>query len=57
VKVFDDAYSSDLSEVAFFVFRHFVCFTALACSDRLEQIFAVVPARPLFGEPDEAWRD
>jgi hypothetical protein len=57
VKVFDDAYSSDLSEVPFFACRHFVCFTALACSDRLEQIFAVVPARPLFGEPDEAWRD
>lgn len=57
VKVFDDAYSSDLSDVAFFVCRHFVCFTALACSDRLKQIFLIVPALPLFGEPDEAWRD
>ena len=57
VKVFDDSYSSDLSDVAFFVCRHFVCFTALACSDRLKQIFLIVPALPLFGEPDEAWRD
>jgi hypothetical protein len=37
--------------------NHLIYVTALACSDRLEQIFAVVPALPLFGEPDEAWRD
>jgi hypothetical protein len=37
--------------------NHLIYFTAWAGSDRLEQIFAVVPARLLFGEPDGAWRD
>jgi hypothetical protein len=36
--------------------NHFVSVTTLACSDRLKQIFPVVPALPLFGEPDEAGR-
>jgi hypothetical protein len=37
--------------------NHFVYVTALACSDRLKQIFLIVLALPLFAEPDEVWWD
>jgi hypothetical protein len=37
--------------------NHFVYVTALACSDRLKQIFLIVLALSLFAEPDEVWWD